>query len=75
MYDYLQDISQTIEDTGSRTYEAVNRLSNSALQKHALPVVEVLDDCRQTMMSIDVRGGERDKISPLAFKTARALKV
>jgi predicted nucleic acid-binding Zn-ribbon protein len=75
IYEYIQDISQAVEDTGNRTYDAVNKLSNPALKKHAIPVVEVLDDCRQNMLSVDVRGGGRDKIPPLAFKTARALKV
>jgi predicted nucleic acid-binding Zn-ribbon protein len=75
IYDYIQDISQAVEDTANRTYDAVNKLSNPALKKHAIPVVEVLDDCRQNMLAIDVRGGGRDKIPPLAFKTARALKV
>jgi hypothetical protein len=53
----------------------VNQLSNPALKKHALPVVEVLDECRQSMLAIDIRGGGREQIPPLAFKTARALKV
>jgi hypothetical protein len=53
----------------------VNQLSNPALKKHALPVVEVLDECRQNMLSVDIRGEGREKIPPLAFKTARALKV
>lgn len=75
IYEYIQDISQAVEDTGNRTYDAVDKLSNPALKKHAIPVVEVLDDCRQNMLAVDVRGGGRDKIPPLAFKTARALKV
>jgi predicted nucleic acid-binding Zn-ribbon protein len=75
IYEYIQDISQAVEDTGNRTYDAVNKLSNPALKKHAIPVVEALDDCRQNMMAVDIRGGGRDKIPPLAFKTARALKV
>jgi predicted nucleic acid-binding Zn-ribbon protein len=75
IYEYIQDISQAVEDTGNRTYDAVNKLSNPALKKHAIPVVEVLDDCRQNMLAVDIRGGGRDKIPPLAFKTARALKV
>jgi predicted nucleic acid-binding Zn-ribbon protein len=75
IYEYIQDISQAVEDTGNRTYDAVNKLSNPALKKHAIPVVEVLDDCRQNMLAVGVRGGGRDKIPPLAFKTARALKV
>jgi hypothetical protein len=53
----------------------VNQLSNPALKKHALPVVEVLDECRQSMLAIDIKGGGRERIPPLAFKTARALKV
>lgn len=74
IYDYIHDISKAVEDTGNRTYDAVNKLSNPALKKHAIPVVEVLDDCRQNMLAVDIRGGGRDKIPPLAFKTARALK-
>jgi hypothetical protein len=74
IYDYIQDISRAVDDTGNRTYNAVNQLSNPALKKHALPVIEVLDDCRQNMLAIDIRDGGRDKIPPLAFKTARALK-
>ncbi|KAF1846070.1 uncharacterized protein K460DRAFT_119468 [Cucurbitaria berberidis CBS 394.84] len=74
IYDHIQDISQAVEDTGNRTYTAVNQLSNPALKKHAIPVVEVLDDCRQSMLAVDIRGGGRERIPPLAFKTARALK-
>lgn len=75
IYDYIQDISRAVDDTGNRTYSAVNQLSNPALKKHAIPVIEVLDDCRQNMLAVDIRDGGRDKIPPLAFKTARALKV
>ncbi|KAH7406628.1 hypothetical protein DE146DRAFT_398792 [Phaeosphaeria sp. MPI-PUGE-AT-0046c] len=74
IYEYIRDISNAVEDTGNRTYDAVEKLSNPALKKHALPVVDVLEDCRQNMLAVDVRGGGRDKIPPLAFKTARALK-
>ncbi|KAJ4299789.1 component of the polarisome [Kalmusia sp. IMI 367209] len=72
--DYIQDISRAVQDTGNRTYDAVKDLSSPALKKHAIPVVEVLEDCRQDMLAMDVTGGGRDKIPPLAFKTARALK-
>lgn len=75
IYEYIQDISRAVDDTGDRTYEAVKQLSNPALQKHALPVVEALDECRRDMLDIDIRNGGRDKVPPLAFKTARALKV
>lgn len=75
IYEYIQDISRAVDATGDRTYGAVKQLSNPALQKHAIPVVEVLDDCRRDMLDIDIRDDGRDKIPPLAFKTARALKV
>lgn len=73
--DYIQDISRAVQDTGNRTYDAVKNLSNPALKKHAVPVVEVLEDCRQNMMTVDLRDGGKEKIPPLAFKTARAMKV
>lgn len=73
--EYIQDISRAVEDTGSKTHEAVKTLSNPALKKHAVPVVEVLEDCRQNMLNVDVRDGGRERIPPLAFRTARALKV
>ena len=75
IYDYIQEISRAVDDTGDRTYDAVKQLSSPVLQKHAIPVVQVLDDCRRDMLAIDIRDGGRDKIPPLAFKTARALKV
>lgn len=75
IYEYIQDISRAVDDTGDRTYDAVKQLSNPALQKHAIPVVQVLDDCRRDMLDIDIRDGGREKVPPLAFKTARALKV
>jgi hypothetical protein len=77
--DYIRDISHAVQDTAARTYDAVRDLSHPALKKHAVPVVEVLDDCRQSLLEVDVRsissGNGREKIPPLAFKTARAMKV
>ena len=75
IYNYIQDISRAVDDTGDRTYDAVKQLANPALQKHAIPIIQVLDDCRRDMLEIDIRNGGREKIPPLAFKTARALKV
>lgn len=72
--DYIQDISRAVQDTGTKTYDAVKTLSNPALKKHAVPVVEVLEECRQNMLAVDIRDGGRERIPPLAFKTARALK-
>ena len=71
---HLQEISHAVQDITSRTYDAVQQLSSPALKKHAVPVVEVLEDCRQDILAVDVLNG-RDQISPLAFKTARAMKV
>jgi hypothetical protein len=73
--DYIQEISRAAQDTVSRTYAAVKDLSNPALEKHAVPVVGVLEGCRQSIVSVDIREGGRERIPPLAFKTARAMKV
>lgn len=75
IYDYIQDIARAVEDTGNRTYDAVDQLGDPALKKHAIPVVDVLDECRQGMLAVDLGAGGRERIPPLAFKTARALKV
>ncbi|CAA9960847.1 GIT SHD domain containing protein [Pyrenophora teres f. maculata] len=74
IYQYIQDISRAVDDTGNKTYDAVNQISNPALKKHTIPVVEVLDECRQNMLAVDIRDGGRERIPPLAFKIARALK-
>ncbi|KAF2186643.1 cell polarity protein-like protein [Zopfia rhizophila CBS 207.26] len=72
--DYIQDISRAVQDTGSRAHEAVKDLSSPALKKHAIPVVAVLEDCRQSLLEMEVRDGGQERIPPLAFKTARAMK-
>jgi signal transduction histidine kinase len=73
--EYIQEISRTAQDTVSRTHTAVKDLSSAALEKHAVPVVGALEDCRQGLLAVDVRGEGQEKIPPLAFKTARAMKV
>lgn len=73
--DYIQAISDAVHDTATRTYDAVKDLASPALQKHAVPVVETLETCRQSILSVEVRESGRERIPPLAFKTARALKV
>ncbi|KAF2748382.1 hypothetical protein M011DRAFT_441760 [Sporormia fimetaria CBS 119925] len=72
--DHMQDISRAVQDTVSRTREAVVDLGNAALKKHTVPVVEVLATCRQNLLAVDVREGGQEKIPPLAFKTARTMK-
>ncbi|KAF2006284.1 hypothetical protein P154DRAFT_256096 [Amniculicola lignicola CBS 123094] len=73
--DYIQDISRAVSDTATKTYDAVRDIKNPALKKHAVPVVEVLEDCRQSMLEVDARDEGRDRLPQFAFKTARAMKV
>ncbi|OCL12817.1 hypothetical protein AOQ84DRAFT_360321 [Glonium stellatum] len=72
--DYIADISRTVQDTAYKTHEAVNTVGDAALKKHAIPVVELLDECRLNLLEIDVREEAREKVPPLAFRTARAMK-
>jgi hypothetical protein len=71
---FIQAISHSVQDTAAKTYEAVRDLSNPTLKKHAVPVVEALEDCRLQLLEVDITEGGRDRIPPLAFKTARAMK-
>ena len=64
-----------MQDTAYKTHEAVNTVGDAALKKHTIPVVEVLEECRINLLEVDVREGAREKVPPLAFKTARAMKV
>jgi len=64
-----------VQDTTAKTYEAVRDLQNPALKKHAVPVVEALEDCRIQLLGVNIGEGGRDRIPPMAFKTARAMKV
>ena len=75
IFEFIDDISHAIQDTASRTYDDVKDLQNPAIKKHAVPVVEALEDCRQSMLEIDLRDGGKERVPPLAFKTARAMKV
>lgn len=70
---YIRDIAQGVEDTGNHIYDMVSQLDDQALKKHTIPIVEVMDECREDLLAVDVRGGRED-IPPLAFKIARALK-
>ncbi|KAH7110353.1 hypothetical protein B0J11DRAFT_586257 [Dendryphion nanum] len=71
---FLDDISRTIQDTATKTYDTVQTATNPALKKHAVPIVEVLEDCRRSLIEIDIANGGRERISQLAFKTARTMK-
>lgn len=70
--DHINDISRTVQATAFKTNEATERLGDAALTKHARPVVNVLEECRQDLLEA---GALRERIPPLAFKTARAMKV
>ncbi|KAF2273120.1 uncharacterized protein EI97DRAFT_482744 [Westerdykella ornata] len=82
---YIQDISRAVQDTVTRTHDAVRDLPAPALKKHVLPIVQVLEGCRVDMLSVRVgdgpgdagqagKEGYRERIPPLAFRTARAMK-
>ncbi|KAF2124521.1 hypothetical protein P153DRAFT_426525 [Dothidotthia symphoricarpi CBS 119687] len=70
---HIRDIAAAVEHTASRTYDVVAQMDDPALAKHALPVVEVLEDCREDLLAVDVRGG-KEGIPSLAFRAGRALK-
>ncbi|KAF1990204.1 hypothetical protein K402DRAFT_417670 [Aulographum hederae CBS 113979] len=66
---YTNNISTTIEDIFGKTKETIEQSGNDALAKHAPPVVNVLEDCRQVLV-----GDSVDKMPPVAFKIAKAMK-
>ncbi|KAF2801696.1 uncharacterized protein BDZ99DRAFT_469433 [Mytilinidion resinicola] len=71
---YISDIGQAVQDTALKVQESVAALKDPALKKHALPVVETLQDCRTGIMNVDVRTEGRKEVPPLAFRTAKAMK-
>lgn len=74
---HINDINRIVYDISFKTREAVSNTRNSALAKHATPVVDLLEDCREGLLSAlqENESGKREKIPPLAFKIARATKV
>lgn len=73
---HINDINRIVYDISFKTREAVSNTRNSALAKHATPVVDLLEDCREGLLSAlqENESGKREKIPPLAFKIARATK-
>jgi predicted DNA binding CopG/RHH family protein len=69
---YISEISRTVQDTTSKTTEAMRDLGNNALACHAPPVVGVLDRCREELLDAEQH---RDRVPPVAFRIARAMKV
>ncbi|KAF2840939.1 hypothetical protein M501DRAFT_929926 [Patellaria atrata CBS 101060] len=70
---YVSEISTTVHDIANKTQEAINSLKNSALAKHAPPVIDALEECRRGLVEVE-RGGRKAEIPPLAFRIARATK-
>jgi len=67
---YVSQISQTVEDIRLRTNDAIDSTRNEALNKHAPPVVAVLEDCRRGLQE-----SRQDKMPGFAFRIARGMKV
>lgn len=74
---HINDINRTVYDIGFKTREAITNTRNSSLSKHATLVVDLLEECREGLLSAQQEddAGKREKIPPLAFKIARATKV
>ena len=73
--DYIREIAQAVRDTVTRTFDAVGDIPESALREQLVPVADALECCRQDLLAVDVREGRWEAIPPLAFKTAKAMKV
>ncbi|KAF2755355.1 hypothetical protein EJ05DRAFT_488137 [Pseudovirgaria hyperparasitica] len=69
--DHVNNISRNVIDTAARTHRTMETSNNAALSKHAPPVINVLEDCKDLLLDAE---GQREKIPPLAFKIARAMK-
>jgi hypothetical protein len=70
--EYIRDISTTVEDITGKTNTAVLEAGNSALKKHAPPVIKVLEKSR---IELNQERNTREKLPPVAFRIARATKV
>jgi len=67
---YVSQISQAVDDIRLRSNDAIDLARNEALNKHAPPVVSVLEDCRQGLQE-----SRQDKMPGFAFRIARGMKV
>ncbi|KAL9071348.1 MAG: hypothetical protein Q9157_005490 [Trypethelium eluteriae] len=74
--DHVADIATTVEDIVNRTSDAMRAVENpAALEKHAAPVLRVLEECRAGLLDASEDGnGVRAKVPGLAFKIARGTK-
>lgn len=67
---YVSQISQAVADIRLRSNDAIDFARNEALNKHAPPVVGVLEDCRQGLQE-----SRQDTMPGFAFRIARGMKV
>ncbi|KAL9091089.1 MAG: hypothetical protein Q9165_005016 [Trypethelium subeluteriae] len=74
--DHVADIATTVEDIVNRSSDAMRAVDNpAALEKHAAPVLRVLEECRAGLLDASEDGnGVRAKVPGLAFKIARGTK-
>jgi arginine decarboxylase-like protein len=70
--EYIRDISATVEEITEKTNTAVSESGNSALKKHAPPVIKVLEKSR---IELNQERNSKDRLPPVAFRIARATKV
>lgn len=73
--EYIREIAQAVGDTVTRTFDAVGVVPEPRLRELLVPVADALECCRVDLLAVDVREGRWEGIPPLAFRTAKAMKV
>jgi hypothetical protein len=73
--EYIRDISATVQDIVVKTNEAVYELRDPALEKHAPPVIKVLENSSMELVRLDDEDQDKNALPPVAFRIARATKV
>jgi hypothetical protein len=73
--EYIRDINATVQDIVFKTNEAVYDLKDTALSKHAPPVVKVLENSAAELVRLNSGNKGKDSLPPIAFRIARATKV
>jgi hypothetical protein len=77
--DFVRDIDATVHDIANKTNAAITDLRDTALGKHAPPVVKFLEASSAELVrlnnEISAGGKAGDALPPVAFKIARATKV
>jgi hypothetical protein len=79
--EYIRDISTTVSDIVLKTNEAIFELRDAALEKHAPPVLKVLEASSEELVRLndEVKSSGDGKghagLPPVAFRIARATKV